>query len=276
MHRFYNIVQTYKEYFVFALLLAISISLLAFNDNKQIKQLRTLSLGVVGTVQTGISAVPNIFELQKENEMLRRMNMSLADEVSQLREARLENIRLRKLLELKQNFHYPLIAAKVVGKSLHLLRNTITLDVGEKDGVRTSMPIVNEYGLVGKIIAASSRYSVGQLVINRDFRATSKIQRSRVDGILQWDGSSYSVLKNVAKTLDVKQGDVVETSEYSSAFPPAIRIGVVVSVTEQPGNLFKKIEVENAVDFAKLEEVFVVKFTPDPDRITLEAKSSGK
>ncbi len=132
------------------------------------------------------------------------------------------------------------------------------------------MPIVNDAGLVGRIIATSKNYSIGQLVINRDFRATAKIQRSRVDGIIAWEGGEYTLLKNVAKTLDVIVGDVVVTSEYSSMFPQNIRIGIVAAVKDEPGDLFKRIEVANSVDFSKVEEVFVIQYDSDPERIELE------
>jgi len=108
-----------------------------------------------------------------------------------------------------------------------------------------------------------------RILLNTDFRASAKIQRSRVDGILAWDGRSL-LLNNVAKTLDVKVGDVVITSEYSSTYPPNIRIGVVNEVQEQEGTLFKKVFVFPGVDFVKLEEVFVMTYAPDRERLALE------
>jgi hypothetical protein len=44
-------------------------------------------------------------------------------------------------------------------------------------------------------------------------------------------------------------------------------------VTEVPGSLFKRVEVVPAVDFVKLEEAFVVNFTPSFEKIHLEEKS---
>lgn len=272
MRRLFHIVRLFKEYFIVASLIIVSIALMTENDNQQVHQIRALSIGILGRIQESVSFLPNFFQLEKENEILRRTNVNLADEVNQLREAKLENIRLRRLLGLKETTRFELIPAKVVGKTLDLLRNTITLNVGEKDGVAPGMPIVTDAGLVGKIIAVSGSYAMGQIILNRDFRASARVQRSRVDGILAWEGGKNSLLKDVAKTRDVKVGDMVETSEYSSLFPPSIRIGVVASVTEQPGDLFKTIEVENAVDFTTLEEVFVVNAKPDSARIRFEER----
>jgi rod shape-determining protein MreC len=272
MRRLFLIVRLFKEYFILAFFVVTSIFLMAENDNRQVHRIRTLTIGVLGVLQERVSFIPNFFHLQRENEVLRRTNVDLADEVNRLREAKLENIRLRRLLGLKETTRYGFIPAEVIGKTLHLLRNTITLNVGENQKVTPGMAIVTDAGLVGKIIATSGEYSIGQILLNRDFRASARVQRSRVDGILVWEGGERSLLKNVPKTLDVTVGDVVETSEYSNTYPPNIRIGVVASVTEQPGSLFKRIEVENSVDFATLEEVFVVNALPDSVRARFEER----
>jgi rod shape-determining protein MreC len=270
MHRLLNILRLFKEYFLLGLLIAASIFLLTLNDNRQIKQIRSLAVGVVGFVQNNFSVIPNFFNLINENQALREINVTLTDEVSRLREAQIENARLRDMLGIKRSTSYSMITTKIVEKSLHLMRNTITIDAGEADGVRQDMPLVSERGLVGKVIATSEHYSVGQLLLNKDFRASAKDSRSRVDGIIRWEGGEYLLLKNVPKTFDVQPGDTVITSSYSSTFPPNIEIGRVANVSDERGTLFKRIEVISGVDFIKLEEVFVIKSLPDSARESFE------
>jgi rod shape-determining protein MreC len=272
MQRLLNIILLFKEYFVLALLIIISLILLSSNDNVQIRAIRSYTIGFIGVFQDAISIIPNILELKRENEILRQLNVNLSDEVNRLREARLENMRLRAMIGMKEKTEFKLVAGDIVGKSLQLLRNTITLNIGEQDGVKPDMPIISETGLVGKIITTSTHYSVGQLMLNKDFRASAKIQRSRIDGIVAWDGGDAVRLKNVSKTANVKEGDVVTTSEYSSIFPPEIKIGIVSHLAEQSGNLFKEIDVVPSVDFPSLEQVFVVTALVDTERIVLEKK----
>jgi len=272
MHRLLNILQLFKEYFLLSFLIAISLLLLTLNDNKQIKQIRSLAVGVVGFVQSNINVIPNFFNLIKENQALRALNVALSDEVSRLREAQLENIRLHQMLDFKRQSPYAMITGKVVEKSLYLMRNTITIDVGEADGVHPDMPIVTDRGLVGRVIATNDHYAIGQLLLNKDFRASAKDSRSRVDGIIHWSGGEYLLLKNVPKTFDVQPGDTIITSTYSNTFPPNIEIGHVARVSDEPGTLFKRIEIISHVDFTKLEEVFVIKFLPDTARNSLEKK----
>ncbi|MBP1646569.1 MAG: mreC [Bacteroidetes bacterium] len=268
--RLFEIVQLFKEYFLLALFLVASIALLTFNENQQIRAIRSVAVASVGFLQDALSFIPNYFDLRRENKVLRELNLTLADEVSRLREGRLENIRLRQLLALKERGVYTYVSANVVGKNLQLLRNTITLDVGEQDSVAPNMPIVSESGLVGKIIATSDRYSIGQILLNRELRVSAKVQRSRVDGIIRWDGGPSLSLQNVVKTMDVKEGDHVITSDYSSVFPPGLVIGTVSSTHENPGTLFEEVEVMPAVDFTRLEEVFVITHIADSSRVDLE------
>lgn len=272
MQRLYQFYLLFKEYIIFSLLVLISIVLLTQNDNEQVRRIRSLAVGMFGAFQNTISIFPNVFVVQRENQLLRRMNVNLADEVNQLREARLENMRLRSMIALKESSLTQLVAGKIIAKNLNLLRNTVTLNVGENDGVGVGMPIITGEGLVGRVIAVSGGYSVGQMMLNIDFRASAKVQRSRVDGIIAWDGKML-LLKNVAKSLDVRPGDAIVTSQYSNAFPPNIKIGVVGTVTEMPGNLFKRVEVIPAVNFIRLEEAFVLHYLPTIEKMKLEEKS---
>jgi rod shape-determining protein MreC len=270
--RLYDILLLFKEYFVVAFFLLASVVLLAVNDAPQIRVIRSYTVVAVGLLQDTFSFIPNYFDLRSDNESLRAMNLSLSDEVSRLREGKLENLRLRQMLELKERAEFRTISAGVVGKNLQLLRNTITLDVGEKDGVRINMPIVNESGLVGKIIGTSSRYAIGQILLNKDIRVSAKVQRSRVDGIIRWNGGRSLALQSVARTYDVQAGDVIMTSEYSSLFPPGIRIGTVSATRQIPGSLFQSVEVSPVVDFTRLEEVFVMAYLADTSRTAVEKR----
>ena len=272
LRRLYEFAVLFKDYVVFIVFLGAALGLLAVNDNAQIRTIRSLTVVSFGLLQDAFSVVPNYFDLRRDNRVLRELNLTLSDEVNRLREAKLENLRLRLLLELKEKRQYAYVAANVIGKNTQLLRNTITLDVGEGNGVRTNMPVVTDNGLAGKVVATGGRYAVAQILLHKDIRVSAKIQRSRVDGIVRWDGGATLMLHNVAKALDVRAGDVVITSEYSSLFPPGIRIGVVTKTRPVEGSLFQAVEIAPGVDFGRMEEVFVITTLPDTARAALESR----
>ncbi len=270
--RFYNILYEFREYAILTGLVVLSVFLMSLNDNPQIKQIRTISTVVFGVMQEKLSFIPTYFGLKSENELLRHINIELADEAQRLREAKLENLRLHQLLELKNQLPYTLIAGRVVNKNLSLLRNTITLDVGLTDGIQERMPVVSSGGLVGVVTSVTKHFSTVNILINTDFRVSAKVQRSRVDGIIAWDGKTFA-LKNIPKMRDVKIGDLITTSEYGNTFPSNIRIGIVSDVHDQESSLFKSVTMTPSVDFVKLEEVFVIISAPDAERVELEQRS---
>jgi rod shape-determining protein MreC len=271
LQRLIDLLFEFKEYVLLASLVVVSLALLAFNDNPQVKFLRAVTSVVFGVVEDQLTFIPSYIGLRSENAVLRRLNVELADEAYRLRDAKLENMRLRALLALKERHPARMLGAKVVGKQLTLLRNTLTLDVGSLNGVRERMPVMNENGLVGIVIAVTPSYCSVNILLNTDFRASVKVERSRVDGILAWDGINL-VVKNVAKTRDVKPGDVILTSEYSNTFPADIRVGVVSEVRDQPGGLFKNVTVMPSVNVVRLEEVFILDHQPNAERAALEQR----
>lgn len=273
LRRLFDIVVLFKEYILLVLFLIISLILLAVNENAQIRAIRSLTVASLGVLQESFGFLPNYFTLEREHRLLRELNVTLSEEVSRLREAGLENSRLRQLLQLKESAPNRYLSCNIVGKTLHFLRNTVTIDRGTDDGVQVNMPVVTDAGLVGKVVATSPRYAVCQTLLNREFRVSVKTQRSRVDGILACDSGERLFLKNVAKTLDVQSGDLVVTSEYSSVFPPGIPVGVVSKTAQAPGALFQSVEIMPSVDFATLEVAFVVTHLPDSMRVALEYRT---
>lgn len=259
-----------KDYLILTFLVVVSLFLIFSNDNAQIRFLRAVAVGVMGTVQSGMSVVPNVFEIQKENEFLREKNIQLANELSSLKETKLENIRLSRELGLKDKNISGVVIARIVGKSLIQARNTITLNVGDNDSVKVNMPVITDDGLVGRVVSVSKNYSIAQILYNRNLNISVKDQRSRVDGILNYDGAGNLVINNVPKSADVKPGDLIITSPYSNYFPAGIPVGTVVEEGNLD-NLFKKIVVEPSVSFTDLEEVFILKHLPDKERLDLES-----
>jgi rod shape-determining protein MreC len=258
-----------KEYITLAVLIVISLVLIFLNDNPQIRFLRAAAITSFGTVQSGLSAIPNVFEMEKENKELREDNIKLANEIASLKESKLENIRLSRLLNFKEKNNPGVVSGKIINKSLLQTRNTITLNVGENDSVAVNMPVITDDGLVGRIVSTSRNYSIAQILYNKDMRITVKVQRNRLDGILSYDGVSNLMVNNIQKSADVNAGDVIITSDYSNIYPPGIPIGTVTE-TGNLDNLFKKVVVTPLVNFSTLEEIFVLKFVSSRERAELE------
>ena len=275
MKKFSLTVLELKHFIVLTAFVIISIIIIFSNDNSQIRFLRALAVGSFGRIESGFSAIPNVFQLESENKILRENNIKLSNEIANLKEAKLENIRLLKLLKFKETSNLPVISGKIINKSIIQTRNSITLNIGDADSVRINMPVITDDGLVGRIVTTSKNYSIAQILLNKDLRISVKCQRNRVDGILNYDGVQNLTVNNVLKNAEINAGDIFISSEYSSNFPGGIPIGVVVEIGNLD-NIFKKITLRPLVNFEKLEEVFVLKSLPEKEKTELEKKFNAK
>ena len=276
MRRLIDFVVRFKNYITLSTLVVMSFALMSVGNLSQLGGFRAVIVGSIGWMQSLFAWIPNPVALKSENVALRELNLQLAVESARSRQSMVENATLRKMLELPQYTDYTLIAADVVGKTTTQLRNYATINKGTEDGVREGMSCITDAGLVGIVIGASQHYAVLQLLINRDTRVSAKDQRTRVDGIIQWEGENFLVMKDVPRAYDVQAGDLILTSAYSARYPAHIVIGRVLEVGEESNSLFRRIVVESAVNFATLEQLFVVDTRSSAERSELERRTEER
>jgi rod shape-determining protein MreC len=79
-------------------------------------------------------------------------------------------------------------------------------------------------------------------------------------GIVEWNPRSLSTLtlRGASYMDDVVQGDTLVTSGLSAIFPEGLLVGTVAAVRPGPSGLLLDVIVDPAVDFTRLEEVYVL------------------
>jgi rod shape-determining protein MreC len=208
-------------------------------------------------------------ETYADNRRLREQLRALEMEL-QLRSYRAqESVRLRELLALQQAVPLDTLAAQVVGRDGVPWFRTLTLDKGERDGVRLDAAVISATGVVGRVFAVGPSAARVQVLLDRDSGAAALVERSRVSGVVSGQvsaaetGSEDLALKYVPGRADVIVGDVVVTSGLDRIFPKGLVIGRVRFVGDVTG-LFRDVHVEPSARFSRLEEVLVLKGAPPP------------
>ena len=99
--------------------------------------------------------------------------------------ARMENLRLRSMLDFRTKAEGTYLVARVVARDPNRVLNTVLLDLGETDGVRKRMPVVTADGLVGRVLEVHPQTAVVQLLLDRNCRVSAIVQRDeRTSGIV--------------------------------------------------------------------------------------------
>lgn len=247
-----------KEYIILSVLVILSLFIISQNHSPSVQKVRAIAFGTFATVTSVVTDIFNIKSLKKENEQLRETNAKLMLQLSKLREAAILNDELKDLLTFKDTSDLPLISANIVSKSLSRVQGTITLNVGSNDSVKVGMPVITDKGLVGIIYSVSSNYSIARTLQNVDLKVTVKDERTRENGLMKYNGEKFVII-NVPKTYRIKEGDRIVTSELSSLVPFPIPVGVAAGSKNVETGIFNEIQVIPFVDFARVENVFVVK-----------------
>ena len=225
-------------------------------------QRATMSLidGVSG-LWTGYVALQQV---EEENLALKQELQTLQIRLQQERAEAQRTDNLRQLLELRERAQLDTTAAEVIAGPASPEFQTVTIDKGSSDGLATDMAVISPAGVVGRVILPSRRASKVQLLIDLNAAAGALIERTRVQGVVVGAGSGMLKMRYVPGTADVKTGDLVVTSGIDGIYPKGFVIGTIDNVAGSVGE-YHEITVRPAVDFARLEEVLIVR-TPSACR----------
>ncbi len=119
------------------------------------------------------------------------------------------------------------------------------------------------------VSSTSDDYSIVRTLKNLELKLTVKDERSRIDGIMKWNGDEL-VIVNVPKTYDVEPGDRIITSELSSVISVPVPVGVVVNLSKVETGIFNEVKIKPFVDFNRVEHVFVIGIVESKQKNNLE------
>jgi rod shape-determining protein MreC len=179
-----------------------------------------------------------------------------------------QNERLKQLLNLEVSRSSQGTWAMVIGRSGEAWWSQVVLSKGLRDGIQPGAIALGTGGLVGRVTAVSPHSSRLLLVSDPSSTVGVTLSRNRFMGILRGQNQRSGVLEFFERDPDVRVGDSVLTSPYTTRFPPGIVVGRVTAV-----NLDKQPAPEAVVEFSSplglLEYVYVQPFTAKADALLL-------
>lgn len=218
----------------------------------------------------GVVGITNVFagwfssDLETENEELRQEVARLREEKTRLIGVLQENDRLRRVLDLKAKHpEYKLVPAQVIARDtspyFRVLHIKVALNPDQP--IKPRMPVIVAEGLVGQVHRVFDKYAEIIIVSDPRHRVDAIAQRTRAQAIVEGLGHERDYLARLAYLRDideVRSGDVLVTSGMGEFFPRELIIGTVNEVNQAERGLFQEATITPAVDFSRLEEVFVL------------------
>ncbi|MDB5198021.1 MAG: hypothetical protein JWP88_2392 [Flaviaesturariibacter sp.] len=238
---------------------------------------------VTGSINTQVDKVDDYFHLQEENRRVHAMNDSLLnllkadfnvpDTGSQLRR---DSMRIDSIVQYRR---YLYREAKVVFNSVNFENNYIQLNRGSNQGIKDNMAVVSSSGgIVGIIINTSPNFSQVLSLLHTKSAVPASLKKTGTAGTVRWDTKDprFLNLEGISRDVEVKRGDTVLTSRYSYNFPPNFMVGRIVDVKINKATNFYDLKVQAAVNFAGVQQVFVVENLQREEQMQLQQSTEQK
>ena len=191
---------------------------------------------VGGGLYNELSSVGKLKTALAENETLKTRVNELTEENTRLRSEQFELERLRSLYELDQEYmQYHKIGARIIAKDSSSWFSVFRIDKGADDGIKQDMNVIAGGGLVGIVTDVGANYATVRSIIDDSSRVSAMAQQSGDSCIVAGDLKLFKEgrlkLSYMEKDDDIKDGDMIVTSNISGKFLPGILVGYATDIT---------------------------------------------
>lgn len=203
-----------------------------------------------------------LVDVRADNDKLAYENSRLRAEVRRLKNQEAENLRLRRLLNLRDTIDQETVSAVVVAKDTTEFFRVAHLTLDNPGAVvRPGMPVLSLDGTVGTVLRVSGEKVDVQLTVDSGFGVDVVVERTKARGFVRGvgDRSKYALrVEYVQRTDEVEEGDIVSTSGVGCRFPKGQPVAKVTKVIKRDFGMYQTVEAEPTVDFSRLEEALIV------------------
>ena len=179
---------------------------------------------VTRPVRTVLTWASELGVTQSQLDTLRTQNDELRKRVSDLEEARLENVRLKGIVSFAQTSKTTTLGAHVIGRPTNSWEGVITIDRGTADGVSADMPVVGTGGLLGETVDVTASSARVRLITDPNSGVATLLQSTRAQGIVKGSLEGQLTMDFVSTDTTVLAGDVVITSGIGGVFPKGLLV----------------------------------------------------
>ena len=209
----------------------------------------------VNSVSDGFYKINDLVYLYTENQDLREENKSLSKWKDLALELLAENEELKKLLNSSKEQNQKFVSSKVISNSGGSYVKTITINVGSNDGVRVGNPVINNWGMIGRIVEIGRNSSRVLLTTDINSQIPVYFENSLHKAILVGKNSDLLELKFLKKRVYLQDEERLMTSGEGGILPRGIPVGLY-SVELNKNK--EKINVLPAKDWDKLSFLNVI------------------
>ena len=190
--------------------------------------------GPAATANRWIEGVGPFFSVYEENQRLRDENAKLRMAQSELGKLQREVKRYEKLLRVPVEAPVAGVAGRVIADMSGPFMRSVIVSVGREQGVTKGQAVVDDRGLLGRVIGTGRRSSRVLLLTDPNSRIPVIVEGANLKAIMAGDSSDRPMLSYLPPGSRLTAGARVLTTADGGALPPGVVVGVVVRGAGSP------------------------------------------
>lgn len=223
----------------------------------------------VGSVWRGIVSIPSgigsYFGVRGENARLKKQLDAQEQQLLRARAIGFENLRLKKLLSVREPSVDEIAVARIVSSSAGSTRRYALVYAGLIQGVHAGMPVRAPDGLIGRILEAGPDTARVLLLTDPESIIPVRSTKDGAPGFATGRGDGLLDVKPIAlATAEYAAGDVLVTSGAGGIFPPNVPVARVMS-RNRDATLARPFAQPDALDYAEIVRAFLPPPPPSPE-----------
>ena len=161
------------------------------------------------------------------------------------------NARYEAMLGIRPEPPVAMRTARSISDSRGPFSNARLIDVGSAGGVKVGNPVINEHGLLGRVVGSSRNVSRMLLLTDVASRVPVLVDRTDARALLTGDGSGNPRLEFVRGVGSVQVGDRILSSGDGGGLPRGVPIGVAAKGIDGSWRV-KLFSDRGAIDYVRV------------------------
>jgi rod shape-determining protein MreC len=289
--------QTRRRGIAFAILIAVSLLLMAFSSNPAVhdvqrgisfalRPLQGFMAGIADQVDSVFGTIGEIDRLRTDNEALAAENERLTNENHLLQGTARENDQLTALLQLRSGLDHATVATRVIGRESLETRRMVILDKGTDDGIAIGDAVIVQGGaLAGHVTDVGPNFAKVTLISDSSSTVVGQLLSSGATGEVVGQAGGVMIMRNIDSSVPISLDEEVYTAgiellgNIKSPYPKGLVLGTVVDVQRDANDVVQTAFLSPAASLDTFEVALVITDyqggLPSPDQQAVPCGTKG-
>ena len=214
----------------------------------------------INSINKAVNQINSLIFIYSNNKNLSIENKELYKWKDLAQKLLVENEELKKLLNGVNKIPYNFVTVKVISNSAGSYIKTITINSGTKNGITIGDAVVNNWGMIGRVIEVGKRSARVLLVTDINSQIPVYFEKSKHKAIVIGKNSDLLEIKYLKSRVKLFDNERIITSGEGGLLPRGLSVGLYLkNLNDDP----EKIKVLPTRNWDMVDNLNVIIFNND-------------